>query len=80
MSLDIRIPIGLMFGIIGLILIVFGIFSDPEIYLRSLGINVNFNWGCVMLAFGLFMLAMARRAHQRSKKLTKNTAATKTAE
>jgi hypothetical protein len=73
MSLDIRIPIGLMFGIIGLILMVFGVFSDPEIYLRSLGINVNFNWGCVLLAFGLFMLGMAWRAHQQSKRGEKTT-------
>lgn len=72
MSLDIRIPIGLMFGIIGLILMVFGVFSDPEIYRCSLGINVNFNWGCVLLAFGVFMLAMARRAHQRSKNRDKS--------
>jgi hypothetical protein len=80
MSLDIRIPIGLMFGIIGLILMVFGVFSDQEIYLRSLGINVNFNWGCVLLAFGLFMLGMAWRAHRRLKRRTKTTAATRTAE
>ena len=45
MSLDIRIPIGLMFGMIGLILVVFGLISDPEIYKCSLGINVNLDLG-----------------------------------
>jgi hypothetical protein len=67
MNLDIRIPIGLMFGIIGAILAVFGLFSDSEIYERSLGYNVNLGWGCVLLAFAAFMLTMAYRAHQRGK-------------
>ena len=68
MSLDIRIPIGLMFGIFGAILVVFGWVSDPKIYERSLGINVNLGWGCVLLAFAAFMLAMAFRAYKRGKK------------
>jgi hypothetical protein len=67
MNLDIRIPIGLMFGIIGAILAVFGLFSDPEIYKRSLGFNVNLGWGCALLAFAAFMLTMAYRAHRRGK-------------
>ena len=68
MNLDIRIPIGVMFSIIGAILAIFGIFSDPRIYeMHSLGINVNLGWGCVLLAFGIFMLMMAYRAAQRSK-------------
>ena len=67
MSLDIRIPIGLMFGTIGGIMAVFGLVSDPKIYERSLGRNVNLEWGCVLLAFGIFMLGMAYRAHRRGK-------------
>jgi hypothetical protein len=68
MSLDIRIPIGLMFSIIGVILAVFGLVSNPRIYeIHSLGINVNLGWGCVLLAFGLFMLMLAYVAHERSK-------------
>lgn len=65
MSLDIRIPIGLMFGIIGVILTVFGQFSDRAIYDRSLGINVNLGWGIALLAFSAFMLAMAWRARRK---------------
>jgi len=66
--LDIRIPIGLMFSILGAILVVFGLVSSPHIYqMHSLGINVNLGWGCVLLAFGLFMLTMAYVAQQRSK-------------
>jgi hypothetical protein len=62
MSLDIRIPTGLLFAIIGVILVCFGLMSDPAIYQRSLGINVNLWWGLVLVAFGIAMLLLARRA------------------
>jgi len=62
MGLDIRLPIGLMFTILGLLLFVFGIVGDKTIYQRALGINVNFWWGIVMLVFGLGMLWFGRRA------------------
>ena len=61
MKLDLRLPIGLMFSIIGALLTVFGLASDPAIYQRSLGINVNLWWGLVMIAFGLVFLMLARR-------------------
>ncbi len=60
MFLDIRIPIGLLFLTIGLLLAGYGLFSDPAIYNQSLGINVNFYWGGVLLAFGVVMLILAR--------------------
>ena len=64
---DIRYPIGAMFSILGVILAVFGLVSGRRIYeVHSLGINVNFGWGCVLLAFGLFMLLLACRARRRS--------------
>ena len=65
MKLDLRLPIGLMFTIIGVLLTVFGLVSDSAIYERSLGINVNLWWGLVLLVFGGFMLALALRARQR---------------
>ena len=67
MGLDIRLPIGAMFGLLGAILAIFGVFGDKAIYAKSLGINVNFWWGLVMLAFGFIMLVMAKRAGSRSK-------------
>jgi hypothetical protein len=67
--LDIRIPIGLMFSILGAILAVYGLLSDKQIYVvHSFGRNVNLGWGCVMLAFGIFMLMMSYSAAQRAKK------------
>jgi hypothetical protein len=64
MSLDIRLPIGLMFSLFGLILIIFGMFSDAEGYQRSLNINVNLWWGVVMAVFGGVMLFLAWRGKQ----------------
>ena len=65
MKLDLRLPIGLLFTIYGAIFVLFGLASDKTIYERSLGINVNLWWGLVLLAFGIGMLALARRAkHQ----------------
>lgn len=64
MGLDIRIPIGLMFGVLGAMLAVYGMFfSDPAIYERSLGININIWWGLVLLAFGIGMYYFGRRAN-----------------
>jgi hypothetical protein len=63
MGLDIRYPIGLMFGTIGLVMVVYGLLTggDP-MYQRSLGLNVNVWWGAVLLLFGGLMLFFARKA------------------
>ena len=65
MKLDVRLPIGAMFTIFGLILVVFGLSSDAAIYERSLGININLWWGLVLLVFGGVMLVFAVRAGRR---------------
>ena len=65
MSLDLRVPIGLLFGSLGALLAVYGLVSDPAIYQVSLGINVNFWWGLVLLLFGGFMLTTAWLARGR---------------
>jgi len=66
MDLDVRLPIGLMFSIFGVVLGVFGLVSDPRIYqAHSLGINVNLIWGVVLLLFGLVMLGLVVRSRRR---------------
>jgi hypothetical protein len=65
MGLDLRIPIGLLFGIFGVLLLAYGLGTSPEIYRQSLGVNINAWWGLVMLVFGLFMLGLAWRAARR---------------
>jgi hypothetical protein len=61
MGLDIRLPIGIIFAIYGLILIAFGALTDPAIFGRSLNVNIDVWWGAAMLVFGLFMAALALR-------------------
>jgi hypothetical protein len=65
MGLDIRLPIGLMFTIFGVLLSLYGIAGDKTIYERSLGVNINLWWGIVMLAFGLIMLLLGLRGMRR---------------
>lgn len=66
MNLDLRIPMGLMFLLLGLILILKGIFTNgSEIYARSGGININLEWGLVLLAFGAIMFVLGRRNQRR---------------
>jgi hypothetical protein len=63
MGLDIRTPIGLMFTIFGLLLAGYGLAtSGSPIYERSLGFNVNLEWGAVLLVFGGVMLWLGRRS------------------
>ena len=67
MGLDIRLPIGIIFTIYGLLLLVYGALTDPAIFQRSLGVNIDLWWGAAMLVFGLFMGALALRASRRSQ-------------
>lgn len=68
MNLDVRLPMGLLFAIIGAILCVHGFTSDPAIYTtHSLGININTLWGFVLLAFGAAMLFLVWRAKNKDK-------------
>jgi hypothetical protein len=62
MNLDIRIPIGLMFGVLGALLAVYGVVSDKAIYQHSLGININLWWGLALVGFGAIMWGFGRRA------------------
>ena len=62
-GLDIRAPIGGLFTLLGLMLVGYGLTArngNPA----SVGTNTNVNiwWGLTMLAFGIVMLLLARRA------------------
>jgi len=63
MGLDIRVPLGLIFLIVGGIMSVFGMFSrgDAALYDKSMGVNLNLGWGLVMFVFGLVMFLVGRR-------------------
>jgi len=62
MGLDIRIPLGLIFLIIGGIMAGFGIFTHGDVmYSKSLGIDLNLIWGGIMFVFGAIMFFVGRR-------------------
>ena len=66
MGLDIRLPIGMMFTLIGLLLSISGFLTraDTAMYQCSLGININLLWGSVLFAFGSAMLIPALRVRK----------------
>lgn len=55
--LDVRLPIGLMFLAIGLLLAAYGLMTPAALYKASLGYNLNLLWGAAMAAFGGVMFA-----------------------
>jgi hypothetical protein len=61
MDLDLRVPSGLFFLILGAILVGMG-FIQPDLRAPLTEVNVNLYAGLPMLAFGTFLLLMARRA------------------
>ena len=64
-QLDVRLPMGLLFLSLGLILAGYGLMADPVIYARhSLGQNVNLIWGIVFALFGALMLWLTARARR----------------
>ncbi|MGD1102511.1 MAG: hypothetical protein ABSA59_10635 [Terriglobia bacterium] len=68
MGLDIRLPIGIIFSIYGVVLLIYGAVADASIFQeKSLGVNIDLWWGLAMLVFGAFMGALAFRASRRSE-------------
>jgi hypothetical protein len=63
-ALDVRYPIGALFGALGLLIGGYGLATngDAEHYAALGGLNVNLWWGVVMLAFGLLCIILARRS------------------
>ena len=67
MGLDIRLPMGAFFTLIGGMLAVYGLFADRAIYERSLGMNVNLVWGIPVLLVGVWLLYLSRRGTAASR-------------
>jgi hypothetical protein len=62
MGLDIRLPLGLIFLIIGLIMTIYGAVTyGSPIYAMSEGINLNVIWGSLMTIFGIIMALLGRK-------------------
>ena len=61
--LDLRLPMGMMFSLVGAMLAIYGAIYKDLVQ----DINVNLLWGLVLLGFGLIMLGLARWAAAREK-------------
>lgn len=64
MGLDIRWPIGIMFTLISVLLIIEGILTGPSE--KALGLNIDLWWGAVLLVFGVAMLLGAVRGGKKN--------------
>jgi hypothetical protein len=67
--LDIKIPIGLMFSIFGIVLLIYGFITmnDAALYQKSLSHNVNLWMGGLMLVFGAVMLLLVKKGNRKEK-------------
>jgi len=54
MGLDIRLPMGLMFSMIGIVLVAYGVVASDNS--QRLGLNENLIWGACILVFGALMM------------------------
>jgi hypothetical protein len=62
MGFDIRMPIGMLFTLFGILLTGYGAATQGSAMYaeHSLGVNMNVWWGGVLLAFGLAMIGLTR--------------------
>ncbi|MGH9607388.1 MAG: hypothetical protein ACRD3N_17000 [Terracidiphilus sp.] len=70
MDIDLRIPMGMMFTLIGAVLMAFGLStrSNAALYAPSMGIDVNLWWGAVLMLFGLILVPLGRRGQLKIEK------------
>jgi len=62
--LDVRLPIGLLFLVLGVMLAIYGYMNPPleKLYFSQVGLplNINVPWGILMTLFGVVMVSLAR--------------------
>lgn len=68
MQVDARIAVGMFFTLTGTILAAFGFSTRDrtDVYMKSLGVDVNLWWGVALLVFGIAMLAFGRRGQTKT--------------
>jgi hypothetical protein len=65
--MDLRLPVGIMFLILGIILAAYGWWAPHDVAPRDLGVQVNLLWGCFLAIFGLAMAGSAAIARRRNE-------------
>jgi uncharacterized membrane protein len=70
MGLDIKIPIGLLFSILGVLLTIYGLatIGNMELYEQSMNININLWTGLTMVVIGIVLLATAKYRREPAEK------------
>jgi hypothetical protein len=64
-DLDVRVPIGGLFSVLGLLLVGYGFLEPAAVHSAfTKGGQINLWWGLVMLAFGVIMLLLARSSRR----------------
>ena len=58
MRFDLKVPIGLLFSIYGVLLTLDGVVGGDASIGRLRGLNVNLAWGLLMLVFGVTVLSL----------------------
>jgi len=65
MLFDVRLPIGLLFLAIGVLVAGAGLTGDPKMLdAHNAGLNIDLVWGAIMAAFGALMLILAALARR----------------
>ncbi len=62
MRLDVRLPIGVLFSMLGALVAAYGAATRGQPGTAPTGVPIDLVWGLVLLAFGALMLLLARRA------------------
>jgi hypothetical protein len=66
MIFDVRLPIGLLFLAIGILVAGVGLLGDPAVFrAHSAGLNIDLVWGGAMAGFGVGMLLLAAQARRK---------------
>jgi len=64
--LDVRLPIGVLFCMLGALVAAYGAATWGQPGTAPTGVPIDLVWGLVLLAFGALMLLLARRAAGRA--------------
>jgi hypothetical protein len=63
--LDLRLPIGIFFLLVGLVMTVYGVVSPQMIPNITQQINADLDWGILLLVFGALMTFFGALAHRK---------------
>jgi len=62
---DLRLPLGWLFAILGILLEIAGLHPTPTSEGVTSSVNINLVWGAVMIAFAAICLWLAHRAKRK---------------